>query len=102
MKTFPKTITIEGRDIPFELNRLSLRKKNEMLGLMESIVKKTEGANVYEKIESGLQMCVSSWDGGRPIPEIMDEIIEADDAMKIIQETMRGNQITEDERKKSE
>lgn len=102
MTTFKRTLQIEGKDIELELKRLSLRKRSEIMGIIESIVKKTEGANIFEKIESGIQSCVSSWNGGKPASELMDEIFEAEDAMKVIQEAMKGNSVTEDDRKKSE
>lgn len=83
-----------GRGRSIEVTALSLRRKRQLLLLLETI--KTGGIEAFKATEDALRMAV---------PDITDEQLDTLDevmAMEIVSATIGLTQLTEDDQKKSE
>jgi hypothetical protein len=94
MSTFPAVLP--GCDITFELNRLSLRKTNAVLAIVDEI--KAKGLQAFPRISEALGVCVASWSSPKPLSEI-DDVLDPKQSLELIGLTLAGNRTSEDERK---
>jgi hypothetical protein len=87
---------LPGCDITFTLNRLSLRKTNTVIAVVEQINK--QGLQAFPKIKEALEVCVAGWSSDQPLSEI-DDVLDPKQSLELIGLTLAGNRTNEDERK---
>jgi hypothetical protein len=101
MKTFQGSIP--DCDIVFTFNRISMRKQERVMELLEDF-KATVGDDRkkgFDSIREAVAMCVSGWSKDTPLSDIDDEL-DLKQMVQVVNQALSGNSLSEDERKKSE
>jgi hypothetical protein len=101
MKTFQESIP--DCDIVFTFNRISMRKQEHVIDLLESFqdVVGSDSKQGFSLIRDAVAMCVSGWSKDTPLSDIDDEL-DLKQMVQLVNRALSGNSLSEDERKKSE
>jgi hypothetical protein len=101
MKTFEGSI--QDCDIVFTFNRISMRKQERVMELLESFqsVVSSDRKRGFSLIREAVAMCVSGWSKDTPLSDIDDEL-DLKQMVQVVNQALSGNSLSEDERKKSE
>ena len=101
MKTFEGSIP--DCDIVFTFNRISMRKQEHVMDLLESFqaVVSSDRHRGFSIIRDAVAMCVAGWSKGTPLRDIDDEL-DLKQMVRLVNQALSGNSLSEDERKKSE
>jgi hypothetical protein len=97
MRTFD--VTLDGCDVVFTCNKVSLRDFKKLIGIMEQIRKASVSTETLELIERGLAIGIAST--SQP-DKAIDELIDFEQSMRLIGLVCQGGRVSEEERKKSE
>jgi hypothetical protein len=101
MKTFEGSIL--DCDIVFTFNRISMRKQEHVMDLLESFqsVVSSDRKKGFSIIRDAVSTCVAGWSKDAPLSDIDDEL-NLKQMVLLVNRALSGNSLSEDERKKSE
>ena len=92
---------IEGIEAVFQFNRLKFRQTEKVLSLIEEFQKGSSPKVQFAAIREALGICVAGWSRSEPISD-WDTILDLQEAVKVLNQALKGNNPSEADAKKSE
>lgn len=92
--------TVDGIEAVFQFHRLKFRQTEKVLSLIEGFRSGTD-PKPLAAIREAIGICVSGWSRSEPI-EDWDLVLDLQQAVKVLNVALRGNNPSEADAKKSE
>lgn len=91
--------SVDGIEAVFQFRKLKFRDTEKVLSCIEDFRSGTSTKLQFESIRTAFGICVASWSRSEPI-EDWDVVLDLQEAIKVINQALKGNNPSEAEAKK--